>query len=137
MRSRIPRIDVLLTDVRNGFVTRDWFRFFSELSSGRSNVRTVLETPATIAAQEASDGVVLACKLTTPALVTVYLPRGTPGDTITIVDATGDAGTNSVNVVPDILDTINGLTVMTLNVNNQSRTITRTESEWVITAGYL
>lgn len=76
-------------------------------------VRVALTTPVTISNTDFT----VATKLTSPAAVAVTLPTGTNGRVFTIVDATGDAGTNNITVSGNGGQTINGATSYVINTN--------------------
>ena len=69
----------------------------------------------------------------TGGIFTISLPSGhTAGDTVTIKDVTGSAGTNNVTIDPNAAELIDGLSTFVITVNYQAVTAVSDGTNWFI-----
>lgn len=86
------------------------------------NLRTALVTPVTVVKGEE----IIVCALTAPGAVAAALPADAMvGDSVTVVDGTGDAAANNITVA-QAGGTINGAATSVIATNYGSRTFTKT-----------
>jgi hypothetical protein len=128
---RIPNFGVKLVDIKTGLITREWFRFLSDLSSGVRNVTLVNVSPYAVSAQEVAP--LLVCDLTVAGPVSIVLSADVPlGASVTVVDGKGDAGANNITVTVAGGGTISGAASSVISTNDDSRTFVFTGAEYKV-----
>jgi hypothetical protein len=131
MPNRIPSFGAKLADIRNGLITREWFRFLSDLAAGTRNVTPVTVSPYQVSAQEVAP--LLLCDLTVAGPVSVVLAASVPlGTSVTVKDGKGNASVDAITVTVDGGGTIDGAASSVLSVDDDSRTFVFTGAEYKV-----
>ncbi|HYD02006.1 MAG TPA: hypothetical protein VEB22_12330 [Phycisphaerales bacterium] len=106
--------------------------FAQTINAQKRGMRVATTSPVTVLA--ATDATVV-CKLASPGAVTVTLPAGVSGQVFTVLDGTGDAGTNNITVGTTSSQTINGASTYVISVNYGVATFQFNGTQWNVLEG--